>query len=118
MLFDIGPLEFLLLGVIALLVVGPDKLPKFAADAGRVIRQLREMANKAKDEVRSELGPELQDIRLADLNPRSLVRKHILDDLDLDRDITDDRPGRANGAATPSPAPADAVPPPYDADAT
>ena len=84
MFFDIGPLELVALAVIALLVLGPDKLPRYAAEAARVLRQVRRMANDAKAEVSRELGPELQDISMADLNPRSLVRKHLLDPLDLD----------------------------------
>ena len=83
MFFDIGPLELVALAVIALLVVGPDKLPRYAADAARVVRQVRRMASDAKTEVSRELGPELRDISMADLNPRSLVRKHLLDPLDL-----------------------------------
>jgi sec-independent protein translocase protein TatB len=69
--FDIGPLELVALAVIALLVLGPDKLPRYAADAARVLRQVRRMASDAKAEVSRELGPELQDISMADLNPRS-----------------------------------------------
>jgi sec-independent protein translocase protein TatB len=82
--FDIGPLEFVALAVIALLVLGPDKLPRYAADATRMLRQVRRMASDAKAEVSRELGPELQDISMADLNPRSLVRKHLLDSVGLD----------------------------------
>ena len=92
MFFDIGPLELVALAVIAMLVLGPDKLPRSAADAARVLRQVRRLANDAKAEMSSELGPELQDISMADLNPRSLVRKHLLDPLDLD-DLDDRRDG-------------------------
>ena len=84
MFFDIGPLELVALAVIALLVLGPDKLPRYAADAARMLRQVRRMASDAKAEVSRELGPELQDISMADLNPRSLVRKHLLDPVGLD----------------------------------
>jgi sec-independent protein translocase protein TatB len=82
--FDIGPLELIALAVIAMLVLGPDKLPGYAADAARVLRQVRRMANDAKAEMSRELGPELQDISMADLNPRHLVRKHLLEPVDLD----------------------------------
>jgi sec-independent protein translocase protein TatB len=88
MFFDIGPLELIALAVIAMLVLGPDKLPRYAADAARVLRQVRRMANDAKSEMSRELGPELQDISMADLNPRSLVRKHLLDPVDLDDQTT------------------------------
>jgi sec-independent protein translocase protein TatB len=84
MFFDIGPLELIALAVIALLVLGPDKLPRYAADAARVLRQVRRMANDAKAEVSRELGPELQDISMTDLNPRTLVHKHLLEPEDLD----------------------------------
>jgi sec-independent protein translocase protein TatB len=90
--FDVGPLELIALAVIAMLVLGPDKLPRYAADAARVLRQVRRMANAAKAEMSRELGPELQDISMADLNPRSLVRKHLLEPVDLD-DLDDRRDG-------------------------
>jgi len=116
--FDIGIGEFLGLAVVALLVLGPDKLPKFAADAARFIHQVRKMANTAREDVRRELGPELQGISLEDLNPRTALRKHILDPLDLDGDLdlnADDRPARARKVTETQP---NAVPPPYDPDTT
>lgn len=128
-MFGIGTGELLALAVIALLVLGPEKLPKFAADAGRMLRQLRQMANNAKEDVRRELGPELQDISLDDLNPRSLMRKHLLDDADLDADFSLDgddldppatrgtRRNRTNGAAGGAPT-APGAPAPYDPEAT
>jgi sec-independent protein translocase protein TatB len=115
--FDVGPLEFIALAVIALLVMGPDKLPRYAADAARMLRQLRRMANDARAEVSRELGPEFKDISMADLNPRTLVRKHLIEPLDLD-DM--DGVGRT-GSAGPRNKPAangEVSPPPYDEDAT
>jgi sec-independent protein translocase protein TatB len=116
-MLDIGMGELLGIAVIALLVLGPDKLPKFAADAARFIRQVRSMADSAKEDVRRELDPELQDISLRDLDPRSLVRRHVLDALDLD--------GPTDNGSRPRPRPGAASPPgeggapaPYDADAT
>jgi sec-independent protein translocase protein TatB len=89
--FDIGTGEVIALAVVALLVLGPEKLPQYAAEAARTIRQLRRMANDARSEVTRELGPELDGLDLRDLNPRSLVRKHLLDPLDDDDDDDDDR---------------------------
>ena len=117
----IGFGEFLALAVIALLVLGPDKLPKFAADAARMIKQVRKMADAAREDVAKELGPELQGISLSDLNPRTAMRKHVLDDLGLD---DDERPARSNGGpAQPrstggSSSTSSQVPPRYDPDAT
>ena len=84
--FDIGLGELIGLAVVALIVLGPEKLPKYAADAARMLRTVRRMANDARTEVAKELGPELTG--LGDLNPRSLVRKHLLDPLDLDDPTT------------------------------
>jgi sec-independent protein translocase protein TatB len=117
--FDIGMGEFLGLAVVALLVLGPDKLPKFAADAARLLHQVRKMANTARDDVRRELGPELQGISLDDLNPRTALRKHVLDPLDLDGDVdpdpADDRPGRARKTTETQP---NTGTPAYDPDTT
>jgi sec-independent protein translocase protein TatB len=94
--WDIGAGELIGLAVLALLVLGPDKLPGYAADAARFVRQIRRMANDARAEVTKELGPELQGLELRDINPRALVRKHVLDGFDLDDD--DETPRRVNGS--------------------
>jgi sec-independent protein translocase protein TatB len=84
--FDVGLGEALVLVVLALIIFGPDQLPKVASQAGRALRQLRVMANSAKEDLREGLGPEFADFDVADLNPRRFVRKHLLEDLDdLDR---------------------------------
>ena len=118
-MFDIGTGELLALAVLALLVLGPEKLPEYAADAARFIRQLRKMANEARTEVTRELGPKLEelDLDLRDLNPRSLVRKHLLDDLDEDDDDEDTPAPRSQPAPRhrSDPSSPDA---PYDSDTT
>ncbi|HEY9391745.1 MAG TPA: sec-independent translocase [Mycobacteriales bacterium] len=76
-----GEIAFLV--VIALLVFGPDRLPTLARDAARMLRQVRQMAQGARSQLRSELGPEFADLDLDSLNPRTFVRKHLFED---DRD--------------------------------
>ncbi|GAB2945791.1 sec-independent translocase [Nonomuraea fastidiosa] len=83
-MFGLGWMEVGALIVIALLVFGPDKLPQAAAQAGRTLRNLRRMANNAREDLRAGLGPEFQNFDPADLNPRNFVRKHLLDDLEDD----------------------------------
>ncbi|HEX6920132.1 MAG TPA: sec-independent translocase [Actinomycetes bacterium] len=113
-MFDIGGTEFLALGVIALVVFGPDKLPKYAAEAARFLRDVRKLANSAREDVRRELGPELRDLDLSDLNPRTFVKRHVLDELDDDppRPVPRQQ-SPAGGTPSASPGPA-----PYDPDAT
>ncbi|HEX4815334.1 MAG TPA: sec-independent translocase [Nonomuraea sp.] len=83
-MFGLGWWEIAALVIIALLVFGPEKLPQAAAQAGKTLRNLRRMANNARDDLRAGLGPEFQNFDPADLNPRTFVRKHLLDDLDDD----------------------------------
>ncbi|GAA4608095.1 hypothetical protein GCM10023195_31410 [Actinoallomurus liliacearum] len=81
-MFGIGFGEGAVLVVLAVIIFGPDQLPKVAAQAGRALRQLRTMANSAKQDLQDGLGPEFADFDIADLNPRRFVTKHLLEDLD------------------------------------
>jgi sec-independent protein translocase protein TatB len=74
---NLGLPEILLLAVIGLLVFGPERLPKAAADAGRFLRQLRQMARNATNELKTELGPEFAELDIASLHPRRLVEEHV-----------------------------------------
>ncbi|MFC5749400.1 sec-independent translocase [Actinomadura rugatobispora] len=78
-MFDVGLGEMLVLVVLALVIFG-DKLPQAAGQAGRALRQLRQMANSAKADLQEGLGPEFKDFDVADLNPKTFVRKHLLED--------------------------------------
>jgi len=74
---DIGPLELVTLVVLAVLVFGPDKLPKVIQDVMRTIRKIREFSESAKHDIRSELGPEFKDFEFEDLNPKTFIRKQM-----------------------------------------
>ncbi|QKW08979.1 Sec-independent protein translocase subunit TatB [Streptomyces sp. NA04227] len=81
---DVGPLELVTLVVLAVLVFGPDKLPKLVQDVSRFIRKVREFSDSAKDDIRNELGPEFKDFEFEDLNPKRFIRKQLDgDDLGL-----------------------------------
>ncbi|MDH2429859.1 sec-independent translocase [Sphaerisporangium sp. TRM90804] len=85
-MFGLGWPEVLALIVIALLVLGPEKLPQAASQAGRALRQLRQMANNAKSDLQDNLGPEFTNFDPADLHPKNFVRKHLLEDVEKDWD--------------------------------
>ena len=74
---DIGPLELVTLVVLAVLVFGPDKLPKVIQDVMRTVRKIREFSESAKEDIRSELGPEFKDFEFEDLNPKTFIRKQL-----------------------------------------
>ena len=82
-MFNIGPMELLVLGIVAVIVIGPDKLPALARDAARMLKTLRELATGARTQLRDELGPEFADLGLDDLrnlNPRTALQRAILGD--------------------------------------
>jgi sec-independent protein translocase protein TatB len=109
--FGIGLPELMVIIVVAVLVFGPDRLPDFARQAGRFIRQLRTFAHNARDDIRAELGPEYADFELTDLDPRRAVRKYLQETWDEDEEV--------NGGRTQTRRPLrDGELPPYDTDAT
>jgi sec-independent protein translocase protein TatB len=77
-LFDVGLPEALVLAVLALVIFG-EKLPTVAKEAGRTLRQLRQMAQSAQEDLRQGLGPEFKDFDPRDLNPKTFVRKHLFE---------------------------------------
>ena len=79
-MFDLSLTKILVLAVIALIVFGPNELPKVASQAGRMLRDLRRIAEGAKSDLREGLGPEFQDFDFEDLNPKTFVRKHLFDE--------------------------------------
>jgi sec-independent protein translocase protein TatB len=108
-MFNIGWGEFLILIVAGLLILGPERLPEAAAWLGRTVRQIREFANGAREQLRNELGPEFDELRapLEDLRgfnprgftPRSALTRHLFEDLDGDRLSNAIKP---NGYAAPA----------------
>lgn len=88
-MFNIGWAEFVVLTVAGLFILGPERLPSAAAWLGRTVRQVREYATGARDQLRSELGPEFDELRkpleelrgIRGFSPRSAVSRHLLDDL-------------------------------------
>jgi sec-independent protein translocase protein TatB len=111
-MFGVGLPEMAVIAFIAVLVFGPDRLPDLARQAGQMIRKARDFANSARDELRNELGPEFADLELRDLDPRTIVRKHIVEEMEeADREAAAPRPRGQRPLD-------DGELPPYDADAT
>ena len=81
MLLDLNFTKLLVLGVLALIIFGPERLPAMAAQAGRAVREMRRLLDGAKSELRENLGPEFSEFDIADLNPRHFVRKHLVDEI-------------------------------------
>jgi sec-independent protein translocase protein TatB len=114
-MMDVGLLEIAVIALIAIFVFGPDKLPDLARQAGRMARQVRRMANNARDELREELGPEYADLELRDLDPRQIVRRHISEAMEDDDDEDEEPELRTRRGHRPL---QEGETPPYDVDAT
>jgi sec-independent protein translocase protein TatB len=84
-MFDLSIPKLLVLAVIALVIFGPNELPAIASQAGRALRDLRKIAESAKNDLRDGLGPELADFEIEDLNPKRLAHKHLFGDLNADQ---------------------------------
>lgn len=106
-MFGVGLTELAVIAFVALLVFGPDKLPEFSRQAGQFFKYARTLATNARDELRSELGPDYSDLELRDLDPRAIVRRHIMEAMEDE----DDRPDTSDTLL-------DGERPPYDLEAT
>lgn len=115
-MFGINGLEFLLLAVIAVMVLGPERLPEYAGQLGRLVKDLRRMATGAREQLRDEVGPELDEVDWRKLDPRQYDPRRIIKEALLDDVQEAFKPvsGGAPGAAVPGasgPATGGSVPP-------
>ena len=113
-MFDLSLPKLLVLAVIALVIFGPNELPAIAAQVGRAVRDLRRIAEGAKNDLREGLGPDFADFEVEDLNPKRLMQRHLLDHLNADEGAQ--QPARRAAANGTSVAPGER--PPSDPDAT
>ncbi len=123
-MLDINGYELIVLVVVAVVVLGPERLPEYAAKLGRLVRQLRAMADGARAQLKEQLGPEFDDLNWRQYDPRQYDPRRIVREALLDPD-----PVPAAGPSqqvSPAPtAPASGVqsfdpdrPVPWDRDAT
>lgn len=66
--------------LIALFILGPDKLPAYAKKLGELVRSVKHMADGAKDRLRDEMGPEFDDVDWKQLDPRQYDPRRIIRD--------------------------------------
>lgn len=68
--FGISGVEAIVLIVIALLVIGPERLPEYAQKLKDLVKAARRYATGAKEDLRETLGPEVTDLDWRKLDPR------------------------------------------------
>jgi sec-independent protein translocase protein TatB len=124
--FGINGWELVIILVVAMLVIGPERLPVYAEQLGSLVRRGRDLLQNAKSRVDDELGPEFNDVDWSKLDPRQydprkIVRDALLDDSPPSayKGSASERAAERNGTP-PAPAGASAEPgkAPYDDEAT
>ena len=95
--FDINGWEFIILLVVALLVIGPDRLPEYSAKLGKLVKQIRGMADSAKVQLREQMGPDFDDVDWKQYDPRQYDPRRIVREA-----LMDDAPDPGSDAAQPS----------------
>ncbi len=76
-MFNVGSGEFLGLFILAVILVGPERMPRVASDAAKLYVKLRNLAQGLTQELRSNLGPGYEDLDVKDLHPKTFIKKHI-----------------------------------------
>ena len=119
--------KILLIGLVAVLILGPERLPHYAESFAKLVRRGGEFLRDTKSRVREEMGPEIDEVDWRRLDPRQYDPRRIIRDA-----LFDDGPAPAAAAATaiaepavrPSRAPlvptefSRETPPPFDDEAT
>ena len=83
-MFDINGPEFLILLVVTVFVIGPQRMPEYAAKLARMVRQVRGMAGTAKEQLREQMGSDFDDVDWSQYDPRQydprrIVREALMD---------------------------------------
>lgn len=92
-MFGLSTEKFVILVIIALFVLGPERLPHYAAQLAKLVKQLRRMVDGAKNQLADEMGDEFNDVDWRKLDPRQYDPRRII------RDALLDEPVRTVGAA-------------------
>lgn len=110
--FGLTPDKLIIIAVIAVFLVGPDRLPSYAATLARLVKSLRSMADGAKDRMREEMGPEFDEVDWKKLDPRQydprrIIRDALLDDPETSSGVSGTAAAAAGSSADVKPTSAD-----------
>jgi len=70
--------------LLAIILVGPDRLPNLAVDAAKLVKKIKTLSQTATAELRQNLGPGFEDLQPSDLHPKKFIQKHISNALEDD----------------------------------
>jgi sec-independent protein translocase protein TatB len=89
-MFGLSGEKLLILGLIAVFILGPDRLPHYAQQLAKFAKNLKKMADGAKDQLSNEIGEELDWKKLdpRQYDPRRIIREALLEDEDVKPNAT------------------------------
>ena len=94
-MFGINGSELIILAILAVVILGPERLPEYAAQLARFVKQLKTMAAGAKEQLREEVGDDIVDMDWRKLDPRQYDPRRIIKEALLDDDDDAPRPAPA-----------------------
>lgn len=97
-MFDINGWELLIILVVAAAVIGPERLPEYAAQLRVWVRQLRQMADGAREQLREQMGPDFESVDWKAYDPRQYDPRRIVREALLENGVIPGDPGSGTGA--------------------
>ncbi len=98
-MFGINTPELLIIAVVAVLVIGPQRLPEYVQKLKNLIREVRRMAAGARETIKDEAGVDLDEIDWKKLDPRQYDPRRIIRDALMDDDEPPAKPVNPSGPA-------------------
>jgi sec-independent protein translocase protein TatB len=120
-MLDINGWEVIILALVAVLVLGPERLPEYAGRLASLVRQVRGFAQNARTQLKDQMGPEFEDVNWRQYDPRQYDPRRIVREALMDDPTPDPEPEKPQSgvmAAVPQPFHDPGKPTPWDADAT
>lgn len=136
MIFGLTIEKLLLIGLVAALIVGPERLPRYAESLAAFTRRARDWLSSAKTRMRDEMGEDFDDVDWRTLDPRQydprrIIREALLDDAPVPTVRAAQAASAVTSAGAPPTAPVASpfrgpaaapprpgAPPPFDTEAT
>ncbi|MDQ1059476.1 sec-independent protein translocase protein TatB [Arthrobacter globiformis] len=85
-MFGINGPEFILLLLIGILVIGPQRLPEYTQKLANLVREVRRMASGAREQIKEEVGIDIDDVDWKKYDPRQYDPRRIIKEALLEDD--------------------------------
>ncbi len=92
-MFGLSGEKLLILGLLAVFILGPERLPGYAKSLANLVKSLRKMSENAKSQLKEELGDEYEEVDWRKLDPRQYDPRRIIREA-LSEELTPIKPGR------------------------